>query len=80
MPISMKRMNHTTPISHPGGVNQGFARVGYQVETDMFVKNEPIEPAAWQIIMHRTSSGNSLILMFSIISLPKTAIGLLPIL
>jgi hypothetical protein len=50
-----KRMIHTPEMMDPGGVNQGFSRVVYQVVTELAVNSEPMTPASWHIAMHKIS-------------------------
>lgn len=45
-PIKKYKEIHTGPNSQLGGLNDGFIKVEYQVETDLIVKNEPITPAS----------------------------------
>jgi hypothetical protein len=47
----MKMVIHTGANNQFGGANEGFTRVGYHVETDERVKNEPTKPAAWHMII-----------------------------
>jgi hypothetical protein len=60
MPIKVKRTIHTRPMIQPGGVKEGLASIGYQVETERSVKIEPTIPAAWQIKMPKIRLGSSL--------------------
>ena len=50
-------------MTDPGGVNQGLARVAYQVVTELAVKTEPMNPASWHIAMHKMSLASSLKVM-----------------
>ena len=69
-PISVKSIIQTAGITPSGGVNQGFVKVGYQVDTDMFVKTDPREPAPWHAIMHKMSFEISSILIFFVYLTP----------
>lgn len=60
MPMRTKRMIQTAEMIDPGGVNQGFSRVIYQVVTDLAVNCEPMTPASRHIAMHKISLANSL--------------------
>lgn len=50
-PINTNSVIHTGENIQSGGVNDGFLKVRYQVETDEAVKIEPTKPASWQTIM-----------------------------
>jgi hypothetical protein len=51
MPIRVNRMIQINPIYDPGGVKDGFTRVGYQLATELAVNIDPIMPAIWQMTM-----------------------------
>ena len=51
MPISRNKSVQTGAKTQPGGLKLGLFNVKYQLETDLAVKNEPIMPANWQIII-----------------------------
>ncbi len=54
-----KSVIHATEMTDPGGVNQGFSRVVYQVVTELAVNTEPMTPANWQIAKHKMSLASS---------------------
>jgi hypothetical protein len=70
MPINVKRNSHTKPIDAPGGVNQGFSRVVYQVDTELLVKIDPKTPAIWHMTKLKTSFLRSPGLIFFITTSP----------
>jgi hypothetical protein len=66
--MRVKSRIQTADMTQPGGVYQGFMRVGYQVETELLVKTDPSTPAHWQRIMLRIAFEASPLLNFSISS------------
>lgn len=56
VPMRMNRQVHTGAKTAFGGLKEGFARVTYQVFTELAVKNAPMEPMASGIKILRTKA------------------------
>ena len=67
--MSVKSTIQTAAMTDPGGAKEGLINVGYQVETELLVKNEPRTPADWQMTIARMRPGISRSVMTVISSL-----------